>query len=208
VPLLIVAGIAALGGGGFYLIWQQGQPASNRFEGAAEVEANDDPSLPGEWINLPELYGGPYSDTAGHVTRDVDYAEDQGLPPAGGPHWGQGACLDDPDDASPFCGPVPWGIYRKPWEPESLVHNLEHAGVVLWYNTTDQEVIDKLEDLIEKRLSRQELLVLTPYPAMEEEHIALTAWSRRDMFPVSEYSKDRVEEFIDEYERKFNPEGF
>ena len=206
-PIVVVLGLAAVVGLVGYLIWQVSQPAG---EGAGvAAEANDDPNLPGEWVDLPSIYGGPYSTTAPHVSRDVDYAADQGeLPPAGGPHWGSSACGDKPDEAPPFCGPVPLGIYNEPWPMGSVIHNMEHAGVILWYNTTDQALIDELEDLIEGRLNRGDLLVMLPLPEMEEETIALTSWSRRDKFPASEYTEDRVKEFIDKHERRFNPEGF
>ena len=206
-PIVVVLGLVAVVGLVGYLIWQVSQPAG---EGAGvAAEANDDPNLPGEWVDLPSIYGGPYSATAPHVSRDVDYAADQGeLPPAGGPHWGSSACGDKPDEAPPFCGPAPWGIYREAWEPETVVHNMEHGGLVLWYNTTDEAIISEMAELIEGRLNRGDLLVMLPLPDMEEETIALTGWSRREKFPVSEYTEDRVKEFIDKHERRFNPEGF
>jgi hypothetical protein len=207
-PIVVVLGLVAVVGLVGYLIWQISQPAG---EGAGvSAEANDDPTLPGEWVDLPFIYGGSYSATAPHVRRDVDYEADQGgLPPVGGPHWGTaGACPNDPEEAPTYCGPAPWGIYDKPWRMESVVHNMEHAGVILWYNTTDQAIIDELEEFIEGRLNRGQLLVMLPLPEMEEETIALTGWSRREKFPVSEYTEDRVKEFIDTHERRFNPEGF
>lgn len=186
----------------------------SRFSEGSTVEADDDPFLPGEYVNLPEIYGGFYGNrdgpnTAAHVRRDIDYVGDgNSNPPAGGPHWGSAACGSVPEEAPSFCGPAPWGTYRTPWEPETLIHNMEHAGVVLWYNTADQSVIEELENLIADRLRDGQLLVMTPYPDMEAETVALTAWSRIDKFPVSEYTRQRVEEFIDVHERRFNPEGF
>jgi hypothetical protein len=131
-------------------------------------------------------------------------------PPVGGPHWGSGSCGDDPSSAPSFCGPAQWGIYLEPWEPEVVVHNMEHGGLVVWYNTTDQDVIDDLSDLVGDKLdpSVGDLIVMMPYPDMEEETIALTGWSRIDKFPVSEYTRERAETFIDAHDRRFNPEMF
>ena len=214
-PIIALLGIAAVVGLFAYLVWQTTKPAGNRFEGAAAAEADPNPELPGEFVNLQTIYGGAYGSvegttTAPHVTRDVDYLEDQGeLPPAGGPHWGTaGACPTDPEDAPLYCGPVPWGIHRQPWRMESVVHNMEHGGAILWYNTTDQGIIDELEDLIKGRLNRGDLLVMVPLPEMEEETIAVSSWSRRDKFSVDEYNRNRVEEFFDKNERRFNPEDF
>ncbi len=183
---------------------------SDRLTGPRAAEADSNPLLPGDHVDLPAIYGGPYPDTAKHVIRAVAYeADGNSNPPAGGPHWGSGAqCPPDPELAPAFCGPVPWGIDRLPWQAESLVHNMEHAGVVLWYNTDDQAIIDELESLIAERRNAGQLLVMTPYPDMEAEHIALTGWSRIDKFPVDQYSQGRVERFIDVHERRFNPEDF
>ncbi|MEX1254008.1 MAG: DUF3105 domain-containing protein [Dehalococcoidia bacterium] len=126
-------------------------------------------------------------------------------PPVGGPHW-NGACGKSPDDAT-FCGPAPWGILSEPWDPETLVHNMEHGGVVIWYNTTDREIIDEIEEYLRPPLNRGELLVMAPYPDMEDETIAVTSWSRIEKFPVSEYDLDRVKTFIDRNVRRFNPES-
>ncbi|MDZ4278833.1 MAG: DUF3105 domain-containing protein, partial [Dehalococcoidia bacterium] len=180
-------------------------PNEARLEASA-AEADDDPALPGEYVDLIGLYGGPYPDSASHVDQGLRYDE-QGLPPAGGPHW-SGPCGDDPVEAPAFCGPAPWGIYRSPWEAATLVHNMEHGGVIVWYNTSNQAVIDELEELVSTRLESGALLVLAPYFDMEAESIALTAWSRRDILSVSDYASDRVAEFIDAHERRFNPEDF
>lgn len=220
----IVVFIAAVGIAGLigYLIWQQSKPAKNHFDEAARLEADPAPDLPGVYVDLPKIYGGFYGNsdgpnTAEHVTRDVNYATDcttttpkvcNSNPPVGGPHWGSRACPEDPDDAPAFCGPAPWGVYRKPWQPGSLVHNMEHSGIVIWYNTTNQQVIDELESLAKSDLKNKHLLVLTPYPDMEPETIAVTTWGRIDKFPVSQYSKDRVTTFIRKLRCRFNPENF
>jgi len=41
---------------------------------------------------------------------------------------------------------------------------------------------------------------------MEEDTIALTAWTRLDKFPVSEYTRERIETFEEELNCRFNPE--
>jgi hypothetical protein len=216
IPIAVLLGIVAVVGVVAYLIIQTGKPAANRFEGAAKIEADPAPDLPGEYVNLPEIYAdgstlahygatdGP--GTAGHVTREVDYSI-QGLPPAGGPHWGATTCGPDPQTAPAFCGPVPWGVYFVPWPAASLVHNLEHGGIVVWYNTTDTNIRDQLKDIVAGYGDKNALVVMAPYPEMESETIALTAWGRRDKFPVSEYSEDRVKTFIDKLKCRFNPES-
>ncbi len=185
-----------------------------RFGAAAAIELDPAPDLPGEYVNLPEIYqderglasygsDGSVPNTAPHVTVDVDYAGvGNSNPPAGGPHWA-GACPRDPLEAPPFCGPAPWGIYRDPWPAETVVHNMEHGGMVVWYNTTDQDIIDEMEGFAQDLFP----IVLMPYPDMEDEHIAVTTWGRIDKFPVSEYSRERIEEFEEVHNCRFNPES-
>ncbi len=213
-PLGVAAGVLALAVVVVFLILQASGSSGEANAEWIKVEADPAPGLPGVYVNLPEIYGGPYGThgenaTAGHVLRDIDYVADGNTsPPAGGPHWGQGSCPDDPADAQRFCGPAPWGIYRQPWEPEVLVHNIEHGGVVIWYNTTDQAVIDEIEALALARLRDGDILVMAPYDDMEDEQIALTSWARIDSFPVADYEIKRIEDYIDAHVRRFNPEAF
>ena len=188
------------------------EPTAEPFAAARAAEADDDPSLPGQFVDVAGIYGGPYGtpDTLvnRHIQIDAQYIEDgNSSPPAGGPHWGSGACGTDPPTAPPFCGPAPWGVFTDPWAAESLVHSMEHGGLVIWYNTADEDVIDDLKDVVIERITR-DLIVMTPYSGMEAEHIAITGWSRLDKFPVEEYTRERIEEFIEAHARRFNPEGF
>lgn len=215
VPIVIAVGVIAVVGLIAFLIWQSGKEASPSNVAASNHERDPAPDKAGEWVNLPEIYGDERGDasysgdgvpnTAPHVNEDVDYS-DQGLPPAGGPHWGSGSCPPDPEDAPRFCGPAPVGIYRAPWEASSLIHNMEHGGTVIWYNTTDQEVIDDLEDFANS--NRDKNLVLAPYPEMAEDQVAITIWSRRDVISTSEYTRDFIDDFMDDWYCKFDPEGF
>jgi hypothetical protein len=223
IPIAVLFGIVAVVGVVAYLIIQSGKPAADRFAAAAAYELDKQPGAPGQYVNLPEAwadgstlahYGasnGP--NTNSHVTHTVDYSKEvtdnapNGQPPAGGPHWGQTTCGSDPATAPAFCGPVPWGIYRAPWPPESLGHNMEHAGVVIWYNTANTDIRNKIEAEATKRLKAGNLVVVAPYPDLPADTIAITAWARRDVFPVSEYTDSRLDTFIKAFACRFNPEN-
>jgi hypothetical protein len=197
-PLAIIAGalaclFIACGGG------------DDRTSDSAEL--NDDPSLPGEYVDIPGLYGGGYPADAQHVTEEVDFTA-QGLPPVGGPHWGSNPCPTDPAQAPPFCGPVQWGVYREPWPAASLIHNMEHGGVVVWYNTADQALIRRLEQMSADLLRQDRLVVLVPYPDLQPEHLAITAWTRRDLFRASEFTEERLLDFVEAHDKRANPEQF
>jgi hypothetical protein len=43
---------------------------------------------------------------------------------------------------------------------------------------------------------------------MEPETVAITSWTRIDKFPVSELTRERLQEFVDDHNKRFNPEGF
>ena len=87
-----------------------------------------------------------------------------------------------------------------------MLHNMEHGGTIIWYNTTDQEVIEDLEDFAQS--NRNKLIVVTPNQEMEEEQVAITIWSRIGLIPASEYSRQFIDDFMDDWYCKFDPEGF
>lgn len=114
-------------------------------------------------------------------------------PPTSGPHASSAA---------------PFRVYTQPVEKEYLVHSMEHGGVIVWYNTSDQRVIQLLTGLVEASIARGQLVLLTPYPHMEPETVAVTAWTRIDTFPAGQTDAQRILRFIAAHERRFNPEGF
>ena len=67
------------------------------------------------------------------------------------------------------------GVFTDPIPNEIQVHNLEHGFVIVQYNTQDQAVIDRLEEVVDNLPGNLDHLILAPYPAMEQT-IALTAW--------------------------------
>ncbi len=81
---------------------------------------------------------------------------------------------------------------------------MEHGGTIIWYNTTDQRIIDDMESFVQGVFP----VALSPYSDMEDETIAITVWSRIDLIPVTEYSRDRIDDFMDDWYCEFDPEGF
>jgi hypothetical protein len=185
------------------VVIQAGEGGSSE-SAATAAEQDRDPNLPGQWVDP----GGVYPDTGDHVDGTVPLCEDATTPvnadgkptcygsnpPTSGPH--------SPKD-------VRWGIYVEPVPKEQLVHSMKHGGIVIWYNCSDcDELVAAIRDVAEGYLSDGRELVMTPYPGMEENTIALTAWSRLDKFSVQDYSEERLRRFIEAHERRFNPEGF
>ena len=192
-----------------YAVSQTGQPASD--PSWLTAQRNDDPDLPGQYF--PPHPGGdgeidtrddrdhfatgqivpictPEQIAANDISDPVCYTSN---PPTSGPHAVQ---------------PMPFRILENPAPKENLLHSMEHGGVIVWYNTTNQEVIDDLESLVQDQIDRRRFVALTEYPDMEPDTIAITAWTRLDKFPVSEFDEKRIEDFINEHHKRFNPEGF
>jgi hypothetical protein len=114
-------------------------------------------------------------------------------PPTSGPHAGVVAAFQ---------------VYENPVPKENLIHSMEHGGVIVWYNTTNQDAINRLKSVVEGELDRGRLVVMSAYNEMEPETIAVTSWTRLDKFPVGSLDDNRVRDFIRTHQRRFNPEGF
>jgi len=99
-------------------------------------------------------------------------------PPTSGPHL-------------PYI--APWGIHTRPIPNELQVHNLEDGGVVVQYNCTCPEVVDKLAAIVRKYPTQ---VVLAPYPTMTS-RLALTAWTRLET--LDDVDGARIERFIRAY---------
>ncbi|MCH7998301.1 MAG: DUF3105 domain-containing protein [Chloroflexi bacterium] len=122
----------------------------------------------------------------------------------------------DPPTTGPHAPlPAEWGVHDLPVAKEVLPHNMEHGGVVVQYDCSAgeaplddagcQELRDQLAAITESNRSDGKLVLMVPYAGMEHT-IALTAW--RTLDTLDEFDEQRVQAFIDSFERKFNPEGF
>lgn len=146
------------------------------------------------------------------VQYNVQSFEDQGRD-----HIARGAVFNSYSSNPPTSGPhgpiAPWGVSDGPVPKESAVHNMEHGGVVIWYDCEggptpldvagcDQLRAD-LAGIVDLRRDEGMFVLMTPYPGMER-HIALTAWQYLDTF--DEFDAARIEAFIVSFECRFDPE--
>jgi hypothetical protein len=151
---------------------------------AAETDAS--PDLPGQFFQ---------SQGRDHLPPGERYEAYNSNPPTSGPH-------------SPET--LEWKVYDEPQQREKAVHNMEHGGVVVWHHCVSaacEDVVAQIRAIVEGYLADGALVVMFPYPEMEDDTIALTAWTRLDKFPASEYTEERVRRFIQVHERRYNPEG-
>jgi hypothetical protein len=93
------------------------------------------------------------------------------LPATSGPHW-------DPS------GVANWGVYSTPQNETQLIHNLEHGGIVIWYDpdALDAAQVDELSRYVTTQVSSgisgRFKFILSPWGGEEElpAPIVATAW--------------------------------
>ncbi|HLG12234.1 MAG TPA: DUF3105 domain-containing protein [Dehalococcoidia bacterium] len=208
--VLIAAGVIAIVAMLVYAVTQ----SDNVNTGPSASQKAQDDADP----NIPGVYYAPHPGPDGQLNTQDDrlhYAPGTLIPIC------TQAQLDEKNYVNPLCytsnpptsgphsnTPMPFKVLDNPAPKENLLHNMEHGGVVVWYNTTDQAAIDELKSITNDNIDRRRFVVMTQYTEMEPETVAVTSWTRLDKFPVGDLTKKRVQDFIDENHKRFNPEGF
>jgi hypothetical protein len=91
------------------------------------------------------------------------------LPATSGPHWGT---------------PASWGVYPTPANESQIVHNLEHGGIVIWYDPerVEAEAVGVLQDYVDAQvasgISGRFKFILSPWGGNDPlpSPIVATAW--------------------------------
>lgn len=176
-----------------------------------KAELNDDPNLPGQYIaphpgfdNEPETGDERRHFNPGQVVPICTQEQiDSG-------NVGDPLCYTSNPPTSGPHSVTPQGFtnLENPAPKENILHSMEHGGVYIWYNTTDQAAIDLIKSVVNDNTDRRRFVGSTVYTEMEPETIAITSWTRLDKFPVAELTRERLQQFIDENHKRFNPEGF
>lgn len=121
------------------------------------------------------------------------------LPATSGPHWNT---------------PNNWGVYSTPQSESQLIHNLEHGGIVIWYDPgrVDEAGIDELARYVNAQVASgaggRFKFILSPWGGEQplESPIAVTAW--RYLLPMDEVDTPVIESFAREhYGRAPEPGG-
>ncbi len=86
-------------------------------------------------------------------------------PGTSGPHWDT---------------PANWGVYTRAQPDSHLIHNLEHGGIVIWYQPrkVNAQQIQELTTFVNTQLTSERYkFILTPWGGKDFGHpIAVTAW--------------------------------
>ena len=189
----------------------QAQTGSRSTSESAGAQLDSSTTLPGAYISPhpgADWRLGTQDDRA-HLSPGIELPICvQSVPP----HSSAGPSIcysSNPPTSGPHSSrPAPFGVLNESAPKESLLHNMEHGGVVIWYRTNDPDVIEDLRKIVEESLDRRRLVVMSPYLLLEPETIVLTAWTRLDQFGTEDFTAPRVKDFIEAHQRRFNPEGF
>lgn len=163
--------------------------------------------------------GGGDDDGGGEVPSGLEYPVQTPAVIDDRSHFPVGEIYDDYTSNPPTSGPhaqapAVWGISDVEVPKEMLVHNMEHAGVVVWYNCNAGEPLDtsacaelrnELGGVVQANVGGGKRVVMAPYSEMPS-RIALTSWGFLDEF--DEFDEARVQSFIDSFECHFDPEQF
>jgi len=112
------------------------------------------------------------------------------LPAASGPHWN---------------GPANWGLYTTPQIETQLIHNLEHGGIVIWYDagTLEADQVDELSRYVTTQVSSgisgRFKFLLSPWGGEDDlpSPIVATAW--RWLLELDEVDTGTLDAFAREH---------
>jgi hypothetical protein len=108
------------------------------------------------------------------------------LPATSGPHWN---------------GPANWGVYSTPQIETQLIHNLEHGGVVIWYDPerVGADDLDTLTQYVNSQvasgISGRFKFILSPWGGQDAlpAPIVVTAW--RYLLELDTADTSAIDEF-------------
>jgi hypothetical protein len=114
------------------------------------------------------------------------------LPATSGPHW-------DPS------GIANWGVYSTPQPETQLIHNLEHGGVVIWYDPDqlDATGVDALSQYVtrqnESGVSGRYKFILSPWGGEDDLPSPVVATTWLWMLELDEADTGAIEAFASEH---------
>lgn len=121
------------------------------------------------------------------------------LPGTSGPHW---------------VSPSSWGVYTTPASESQVIHNLEHGGIVIWYDPerVDDASIQTLTDYVETQnaagVSGRYKFILSPWGGSDPLPAPIVATAWRYMLELETADTAAIDEFARaHYGRSPEPNG-
>jgi len=119
------------------------------------------------------------------------------LPATSGPHWN---------------GPAAWGAYASAQNESQLIHNLEHGGIVIWYDPAVlddaqiQEINAYVQGQVASGISGRYKFIASPWGGSEDlgGAVAVTAW--RHLLKLDTFDMSAIRAFADATYLRHAPE--
>lgn len=127
-------------------------------------------------------------DGGGHIADGSVGGPYSSVPATSGQHWNT---------------PANWGVntLSNPAAQSQVIHNLEHGGIVIWYqpNTATPEDISALTNYAEQQLRAAKFkVILSPWTGEDFGHpIAVTAWNW--LLYQDQADIDQIRAFLDDH---------
>jgi hypothetical protein len=92
--------------------------------------------------------------------------------------------------------PGPWGVYTTAQPQERMLHNMEHGGIVIWYQPSllGADDLATLTQLVQQQITTERFkMILVPWSGADFGHpIAVTAWDWLLYLDTADLDKIRV----------------
>lgn len=111
-------------------------------------------------------------------------------PATSGPHWNN---------------PADWGVHSQPQNESQVLHNLEHGGIIIWYDPAALEggQVDELAQYVTRQVSAgisgRFKFMLSPWDGVDPlgAPVVVTAW--RNLLELDEVDLGAIDEFAREH---------
>jgi hypothetical protein len=121
-----------------------------------------------------------------HIEEGTAGGPYSSVPAASGPHWPQ---------------PLEWGVYPSAIRQEPAIHNLEHGGIVIWYQAdqvSPADVTALAEYTRSWNGSERYKVILAPWAGEDFGYpMAILAWTW--LLYLDEVDTDLMDQFIDQH---------
>lgn len=122
-----------------------------------------------------------------HIAEGTQGTGYTSVPATSGPHW------------SSADSPGAWGVYTDAQPQERMLHNMEHGGIVIWYQPAllGAEDLATLTSFVQQQVTTERFkVILTPWSGADFGHpLAVTAWNW--LLYLDTADLDKVRGFID-----------
>jgi Protein of unknown function (DUF3105) len=133
-------------------------------------------------------------DGRGHIAEGTSGGPYSSVPASSGKHWPT---------------PADWGVYTTPLPEERVLHNMEHGGIIIFYQPSKLNAagVAALTTWARQQITTERFkVILTPWAGADFGHpIAVTAWDW--LLYLDTPNTDSVRTFLDAHYQK-SPEPF